>query len=163
MSGLSDALLRPVDVLLSPTAVHSMTDPRVVGMTMCVVLTPERTVSFRHEHARRLFHRGHRCFTNRWTTAGHVPQNAIPRSASAPFSCVLRATLQTLTLAWSPDSTAFIANDRSAGDGELAWLYQARTLDRLDLRSFIVAAAITPKGVPAWRKNKALWNRRRVL
>jgi len=53
---------------------------------------------------------------------------------------VLRATLQTLTLAWSPDSTAFIVNDRTTSDAEVAWVYEARTLDRLDLRSLIVAA-----------------------
>jgi hypothetical protein len=53
---------------------------------------------------------------------------------------VLRATLQTLTLAWSPDSTAFVANDRATSDVEIAWLCEARTPDRLDLRSLIVAA-----------------------
>jgi hypothetical protein len=53
---------------------------------------------------------------------------------------VLRATLQTLTLAWSPDSTAFIANDRATSDVEVAWVYEARTLDRLDLRSLIFTA-----------------------
>jgi hypothetical protein len=53
---------------------------------------------------------------------------------------VLRATLQTLTLAWSPDSTAFIANDRATSDVEIAWVYEASTLHRLNLRSLIVAA-----------------------
>jgi len=52
---------------------------------------------------------------------------------------VLRATLQTLTVAWSSDSTAFIANDRATSDVEIAWVYEAKTLDRLDLRSLIVA------------------------
>jgi hypothetical protein len=53
---------------------------------------------------------------------------------------VLRATLQTLTLAWSPDSAAFITNDRVTSDAEVAWVYEAKTLDRLDVRSLIVAA-----------------------
>jgi hypothetical protein len=53
---------------------------------------------------------------------------------------VLRATLQTLTLAWSPDSAAFIANDRATSDPEIAWVDEAPKLDRLDLRSLIVAA-----------------------
>jgi hypothetical protein len=53
---------------------------------------------------------------------------------------VLRATLQTLTLAWSSDSAAFIANDRATSDVEIAWVFEAKTLARLDLRSLIVAA-----------------------
>jgi hypothetical protein len=53
---------------------------------------------------------------------------------------VFKVTLQTLTLAWSPDSTAFIANDRVASDLEIAYIYDAKTLNRLDLRSRIVAA-----------------------
>jgi hypothetical protein len=53
---------------------------------------------------------------------------------------VFKVTLQTLTLAWSPDSTAFIANDRAVSDIEIAYIYDAKTLDRLDLRSRIVAA-----------------------
>lgn len=53
---------------------------------------------------------------------------------------VSRLTLQTLTLAWSPDSAAFIANDRAASDVELAYLYDVKTLNRLDLRSCILAA-----------------------
>jgi hypothetical protein len=53
---------------------------------------------------------------------------------------VFRVTLQTLTLAWSPDGAAFLANDRAASDVEVAWLYDVRTLERLDLRRLIVAA-----------------------
>ena len=53
---------------------------------------------------------------------------------------VFKVTLQTLTLAWCPDSTAFIANDRVASDLEIAYIYDAKTLNRLDLRSRIVAA-----------------------
>jgi WD40 repeat protein len=53
---------------------------------------------------------------------------------------VFEVTLQTLTLAWSPDSTAFIANDRAVSDLEIAYIYDVKRLDRLDLRSRIVAA-----------------------
>jgi hypothetical protein len=53
---------------------------------------------------------------------------------------VFQVTLQTLTIAWSPDSAAFIANDRAASDLELACIYDVHTLDRLDLRNWILAA-----------------------
>lgn len=53
---------------------------------------------------------------------------------------VFEVTLQTLTLAWSPDSTAFLANDRWASDQEVAYIYDAATLARVDLRSRILAA-----------------------
>jgi hypothetical protein len=50
-------------------------------------------------------------------------------------------TIQTLTLAWSPDSAAFIANDRFVSDVENAYIFDVKTLDRLDLGSRIIAAA----------------------
>lgn len=53
---------------------------------------------------------------------------------------VFRVTLQTLTLAWSPDSAAFIANDRAVSDVEFAYVYDAKTLDRIDLRSRVLTA-----------------------
>jgi hypothetical protein len=53
---------------------------------------------------------------------------------------VIKATIQTLTLAWSPDSAAFIVNDRAVSDLEFAYIYDAKRLDRLDLRSRILAA-----------------------
>ena len=53
---------------------------------------------------------------------------------------VFEVTIQTLTLAWSPDSAAFIANDRAVSDLEMAYIYDVKTLDRLDLRSRILAA-----------------------
>jgi hypothetical protein len=53
---------------------------------------------------------------------------------------VVKATIQTLTLGWSPDSAAFIVNDRAASDVEFAYTYDATKLDRLDLRSRILAA-----------------------
>ena len=56
---------------------------------------------------------------------------------------VFKVTVQTLTLAWSPDNTAFIANDRWASDVEFAYIYDAKTLDRLDLGSRILAADAT--------------------
>ncbi len=52
---------------------------------------------------------------------------------------VFKVTVQTLTVAWSPDSAAFIANHRAASDLELAYLYDVRTLNRLDLRGRILA------------------------
>jgi hypothetical protein len=53
---------------------------------------------------------------------------------------VLEATVQTLTLAWSPDSAAFLVNDRAFSDVENAYIFDAKTLDRLDLTSRITAA-----------------------
>lgn len=53
---------------------------------------------------------------------------------------VFEVTLQTLTLAWSPDSAAFIANDRAVSDLEMAYIYDVKTLGRLDVRSRILAA-----------------------
>ena len=51
-----------------------------------------------------------------------------------------QVTLITMTLAWAPDSSAFAVSDRFASDSEVAYIYDARTLDRLDLRSRIIAA-----------------------
>lgn len=53
---------------------------------------------------------------------------------------VFRVTVQTLTMAWAPDSGAFLANDREFSDLEVAYVYDVKTLDRLDLRARIVAA-----------------------
>lgn len=53
---------------------------------------------------------------------------------------VFPVTVQTLTLAWSPDSAAFIANDRYASDVEFAYIFDVRTLNRLDMRYRILAA-----------------------
>ena len=58
---------------------------------------------------------------------------------------VFEVTLQTLTLAWSPDSTAFIANDRMVSDLEVAWIYSVPGLTRVDLRAGILAA--DPKAI----------------
>jgi hypothetical protein len=54
---------------------------------------------------------------------------------------VFRATVQTLTLAWSPDSAAFFANDRAVSDVENAYIFDAKTLYRLDLAARITASA----------------------
>jgi hypothetical protein len=53
---------------------------------------------------------------------------------------VFPVTVQTLTLAWSPDSAAFLADDRDVSDRELAHIYDVKTLRRLDLRKRILAA-----------------------
>lgn len=58
---------------------------------------------------------------------------------------VLTATVQTLTVAWSPDSAAFIVNDRETSDLEFAYVYDSKTLDRLDLRGRILVT--DPKAV----------------
>jgi hypothetical protein len=58
---------------------------------------------------------------------------------------VLTATVQTLTVAWSPDSAAFIVNDRATSDLESAYLYDGKTLVRLDLRRRILA--VDPQAV----------------
>jgi hypothetical protein len=52
---------------------------------------------------------------------------------------VFDATVQTLTLAWSPDSAAFIANDHAFSDVENSYIYDLKTLRRIDLRSRILA------------------------
>jgi hypothetical protein len=54
---------------------------------------------------------------------------------------VFSVTVQTLTLAWSPDSAAFIANDRALSDVENAYIFDVKTLDRLDLTARITANA----------------------
>ncbi len=56
---------------------------------------------------------------------------------------VLHATVQTLTLAWSPDSAAFIVNDRAVSDVENAYIFDAKTLHRVELNGRI-AAAVEP-------------------
>jgi hypothetical protein len=56
---------------------------------------------------------------------------------------VFTVTVQTLTLAWAPDSAAFIANDRGSSDVEFAYIYDVKTLNRLDLLSRIFAADAT--------------------
>jgi len=53
---------------------------------------------------------------------------------------IVKITVQTLSLAWSPDSTAFVVNDRAVSDLETAYIYNVKTLDRLDLRRAILAA-----------------------
>jgi hypothetical protein len=50
---------------------------------------------------------------------------------------VFSVTVQTMTLAWSPDSAAFIANDREASDVENAYIFDVKTLERLDLTARI--------------------------
>jgi len=55
---------------------------------------------------------------------------------------VQTATLQTLTLAWSPDSAAFLVNDRMSSDVEYAYIFDVRTLERLDLRERVVAYVV---------------------
>ena len=54
---------------------------------------------------------------------------------------VFPVTVQTLTVAWAPDSSAFIANDRAASDIENAYIFDVKTLDRLDLTNLITANA----------------------
>jgi hypothetical protein len=68
-----------------------------------------------------------------------APQLWLEDRRTGQRKMVLRATVQTLSLAWSPDSTAFIANDRVVSDVELAYIYDLKTLHRLDLRSRILA------------------------
>jgi hypothetical protein len=53
---------------------------------------------------------------------------------------VAKVTVQTLTLSWSPDSAAFILNDRAVSNLEISYIYDVKTLNRLDLRSRILAA-----------------------
>jgi len=72
--------------------------------------------------------------------SGTAPQLWLEETHTHQRRLVFEVTLQTLSLAWSPDSTAFIANDRAVSDLELAYIYDVKTLDRLDLRGRILAA-----------------------
>jgi len=49
-------------------------------------------------------------------------------------------TVQTLSLAWSPDSRYFAVNDRPASDIEDAYLFNTDTLERTKLRDSLTAA-----------------------
>jgi hypothetical protein len=53
---------------------------------------------------------------------------------------VAHITVQTMSLAWSQDSSAFLVNDRAASDLETASLYDVASLNRLDLGRAIAAA-----------------------
>ncbi len=64
----------------------------------------------------------------------------IEDTATHQSRMVLAVTRQTLTLAWSPDSRAFAANDRAVSDVENAYIYDAKTLERLELNSLTLAA-----------------------
>ena len=46
---------------------------------------------------------------------------------------VMGITVETMTVAWSPDSAAFLVNDRYASDVECAYIYDTKTLERVDL------------------------------
>jgi hypothetical protein len=50
------------------------------------------------------------------------------------------AVTPTATMAWSPDSAAFVVNHRVASDLEIAYLFDAKTLDQIDLGGRIAAA-----------------------
>jgi hypothetical protein len=67
------------------------------------------------------------------------PQLWLENKRTHERKMIFAVTLQTLTLAWSPDSSAFIANDRMVSDLEVAWIYSVPKLTRLDLRARIVA------------------------
>jgi hypothetical protein len=73
------------------------------------------------------------------------PQLWLENKRTHERKMVFAVTLQTLTLAWSPDSAAFIANDRMVSDLEVAWIYSVPKLSRLDLRARILAA--DPKAI----------------
>ena len=53
---------------------------------------------------------------------------------------MFRVTIQTLSVAWAPDSAAFIANDRAFSDIETAYIYDVKTLNRVDLGGRVGAA-----------------------
>ena len=53
---------------------------------------------------------------------------------------VMGITVQTMTLAWAPDSSAFIVNDRPVSNFETAYIYDVKTLHGLDLRRRIAEA-----------------------
>jgi hypothetical protein len=55
------------------------------------------------------------------------------------FVMIVAAKL-TATMAWSPDSAAFVVNHRVASDLEIAYLFDAKTLDQIDLGGRIAAA-----------------------
>jgi len=53
---------------------------------------------------------------------------------------VMEVTIQTMAAAWSPDSSAFAVSDRWASDIEMAYIYDAKSLERLDISPQILAA-----------------------
>jgi hypothetical protein len=53
---------------------------------------------------------------------------------------VMDVTLQTMMVSWSPDSSAFAVSDRDVSDRELAYIYDVKTLERLEIRPRILAA-----------------------
>jgi hypothetical protein len=71
------------------------------------------------------------------------------------FVMIVAVTL-TATMAWSPDSAAFVVNHRVASDLEIAYLFDAKTLDEIDLGGRIAATDpelkrfIPPRGQFAW-------------
>jgi hypothetical protein len=56
---------------------------------------------------------------------------------------VIGITLQTMSLAWSPDSRHFAVNDRRASDLEDAYLFDTSQLERINLRERLTA--VMPK------------------
>jgi hypothetical protein len=58
---------------------------------------------------------------------------------------VMDGTLQTMTVAWSPSGRNFILNDRAASNAEEAYVYDAASLNRLDLQEIIVASDLNAK------------------
>jgi hypothetical protein len=53
---------------------------------------------------------------------------------------VARMTVQTLSLAWSPDSRYFAVNDRPASSIEDAYIFNTATLERIKLRDRLTTA-----------------------
>ncbi len=49
-------------------------------------------------------------------------------------------TIATMSVSWAPDSSAFAVSDRYASDVEVAYIYDVRTLERVDVRARILAA-----------------------
>ncbi len=69
-----------------------------------------------------------------------APQLWLENNRTHERKLVFEVTVQTLTLVWSPDSTAFIANDRSSSDLEFACTIEVNKFARHDLRRLILAA-----------------------
>jgi len=53
---------------------------------------------------------------------------------------MILAVTQTATVAWSPDSSAFVVNHRVASDLEIACVFDLKTLDQIDLGGRIASA-----------------------
>jgi hypothetical protein len=83
-----------------------------------------------------------------WSLIGIFPDSQlwIEDNRTHQRRLVMGVTVQTMTLAWAPDSSAFVVNDRPVSNFETACLYDVKTLHPLDLRRRIFVS--DPSAIP---------------